>query len=368
MKTICILLNFTKCDSIPCYAKEWIVMLKSNSMDRPDLDQNRICEPDVRAITGVSGFHHLRDAQPSKVLMEGRLFPVQLSNDLLLHLADCHEKETTVSSSEVSPGLSINLVYEADIRFSLGANCYQLKHSTERHSDRLPLLHALVVGRSDLFSRHIEEGHFVKKLNISISFDWLCARFKEGDVIIEALHQSHGISETWPLPPELEATAQRLITMHRDPDVRQRLGIESDVLNIISVVIAHLEEIMRLGHSSGPGNRTQHQLLKLVDSAVDSGADLSELARQSRMSVSTLQNQFKKTFNITVQKYVRKRVLARARWQLISGSVSIGEAAYQAGYNHSSNFITAFRREFGITPAECISKHQNPVGKGAGFA
>jgi AraC-like DNA-binding protein len=340
-------------------------MQKSNSLVREGWPEGQIRESDVRAINGGTGFHHLPETQPAQVLMEGRLFPVQLSNDLFLHLADCYEKETTVSSSEVSPGLSVNLVYEADIRFSLGGESYELRHSVKDAADRQPLMHALVVGRSDMFSRYIEKGHRVKKLNITMSSDWLRARFRGDTAMIEALYQSHGSSKTWALPPALDAVAERLITMKPSPDARQRLTIEADVLSIIAAALTHLEESVKLKQPLISGRRAQYQLLDLVDSAVESGAELSEIARNGRMSVSTLQSQFKKTFNITVQKYIRKRVLERARCKLITGNLSIGEVAYQAGYNHSSNFITAFRREFGITPAECISRHQNTVVKRA---
>ena len=344
---------------IRCYEKEQNVMQESNSSRSSCCARTQIFESHIRALSNKTGFYHLSKPLPERPLMEGRLFPLQLSQDLRLHLVDCYEKETAESSSEVSPGISINLVYEADITFSLGGAKYGLQHSANSASDGLPVLHSLVIGRSDLFSRHIKDGNRVKKLNILISPAWLCARFEKGDAVMMALNKSHGLRDVTGLPPELRAAAQRLINMKSAPDTCERLGIESDVLKIIAASVRRLGALMDPAEVKDADSFPRHYLMKLVDDAVESGASLGEIARAGHMSVSTLQSQFKRTFNITVQKYIRKRVLERARWKLISSNISIGEAAYQAGYNHSSNFITAFRREFGMTPAECVAEHRS---------
>lgn len=44
-----------------------------------------------------------------------------------------------------------------------------------------------------------------------------------------------------------------------------------------------------------------------------------------------------------------------AKEALEQNGISIGEAAYLAGYNHPSNFISAFRKPFGHTPGELLA-------------
>jgi AraC-like DNA-binding protein len=53
----------------------------------------------------------------------------------------------------------------------------------------------------------------------------------------------------------------------------------------------------------------------------------------------------------TVVEFLRLRKLERARHALESGEISIGEAAFLAGYATPANFTTAFRRAFGIPPS-----------------
>lgn len=308
----------------------------------------------VRTIATGSRWQHVTVKEPSVQLMAGRLVAVQLSSELHLHLADCVETQTAVSHAEVVPGISINIVYEANLRFSLGDHQYVLTHSANEQGG--PLLHALVIGQPDMFRRHIEPGNRVRKLNLTISIDWLKARLGAGFNIIERLTRNHAQSRTWPLPQELIEVADSLMSVSDNPGFSEKLVLESEAIKIVSHVLESLHSAYGGYHQ--PDSVGHYSLLALVDGNLERGANLKEIAKEGRMSVSTLQARFKRTFGITVQRYIRKRLLDRARRQMIGGGSSIGEAAYQAGYNHSSNFITAFRKEFGLTPAQCIEQHR----------
>ena len=85
---------------------------------------------------------------------------------------------------------------------------------------------------------------------------------------------------------------------------------------------------------------------------------LEEIANTIGLSISTLQRRFKKDYGTTVVDYIRQKRLEKARTAIAINGLSIGEAAYQAGYNHSSNFITAFKKRFNITPASLLKSHQ----------
>ena len=85
---------------------------------------------------------------------------------------------------------------------------------------------------------------------------------------------------------------------------------------------------------------------------------LNTLAEENNISVSTLQRRFKSYCGITVNEYIRTSRLEQAKKSIITDGKSIGEAAYIAGYNHSSNFVTAFKRHFHTTPKELIKSHK----------
>jgi AraC-like DNA-binding protein len=50
--------------------------------------------------------------------------------------------------------------------------------------------------------------------------------------------------------------------------------------------------------------------------------------------------------------------MQQAKKALVIERLSIGEAAYIAGYNHTSNFIQAFKKTFALTPTEFIKRHR----------
>lgn len=62
---------------------------------------------------------------------------------------------------------------------------------------------------------------------------------------------------------------------------------------------------------------------------------------------------------MTVIDYMRQRSLEGARSAMMQEGLSLGEAAYLAGYKYPSNFVTAFRKQFPITPSELMKSHFN---------
>lgn len=76
---------------------------------------------------------------------------------------------------------------------------------------------------------------------------------------------------------------------------------------------------------------------------------LARLAEHAAMSPSTLLRHFKLAYGLAPIDYLRKRRLALAKELLMRGH-SVQQAAHLSGYRHASNFITAFRKLYGISP------------------
>jgi AraC-like DNA-binding protein len=77
---------------------------------------------------------------------------------------------------------------------------------------------------------------------------------------------------------------------------------------------------------------------------------LASLARQAGMSPSTLCRVFHQARGESVCSYLIGVKLDVARRKLEHGEVTIAQAAHDAGYGSSANFITAFKRRFGVAP------------------
>lgn len=77
------------------------------------------------------------------------------------------------------------------------------------------------------------------------------------------------------------------------------------------------------------------------------------------MSTSKLQRMFKLYYNSTVMNYIRTLRLIAARDAICQRGATIGEAAFMAGYRHSSNFCLAFKKAFGENPGEIHRDNEN---------
>ncbi|MCS4504756.1 hypothetical protein KBTX_03373 [wastewater metagenome] len=77
---------------------------------------------------------------------------------------------------------------------------------------------------------------------------------------------------------------------------------------------------------------------------------LKALAGLACMSPSTLRAKFRRAYGRSVFDYLRERRLEQAHRALRDG-LSVQQAANRAGYRHATNFATAFRQRYGLTPS-----------------
>lgn len=79
--------------------------------------------------------------------------------------------------------------------------------------------------------------------------------------------------------------------------------------------------------------------------------DLEALAREVGLSAKRLNRGFRAFHGSTVFAYLRDMRLDAARQALEAGSpMPLKQLAWELGYGQVSNFVTAFRRRFGVTP------------------
>ena len=78
---------------------------------------------------------------------------------------------------------------------------------------------------------------------------------------------------------------------------------------------------------------------------------LEALAQRAAMSSSGLRAKFRATYGTSVFDYLRQCRLELGRRHLEQG-YSVQQAAHGSGYRYASNFATAFRRYFGVSPRD----------------
>jgi AraC-like DNA-binding protein len=82
---------------------------------------------------------------------------------------------------------------------------------------------------------------------------------------------------------------------------------------------------------------------------------IPQLAKSSAMSVSTFKTNFKLVYGSPVYAYYQAKRLQSARELLISGRYNVKEAGEAVAYDNTSNFITAFKKQFNISPGALLN-------------
>ncbi|MBQ0956594.1 helix-turn-helix transcriptional regulator [Serratia symbiotica] len=136
-----------------------------------------------------------------------------------------------------------------------------------------------------------------------------------------------------------------------------RLQTRSCVLDLLAQVlhaaeqdVPHVDVMMQ--------HRDVTRVLKVRDklvSELDSNHCLGDLARDVGISVSALKSKFQAVMGQSVFAFLRDQRLTRARQGLESEGWTVKQAAYYVGYQHPSNFSTAYRRKFGMSPRDSLS-------------
>ena len=75
------------------------------------------------------------------------------------------------------------------------------------------------------------------------------------------------------------------------------------------------------------------------------------LAESVNLSATRLNFAFRELYNGTVFEVLRNKRLEHSREMIMQGDLAIKEIAWKVGYNHVSNFTTAFTGQYGMSPA-----------------
>lgn len=83
---------------------------------------------------------------------------------------------------------------------------------------------------------------------------------------------------------------------------------------------------------------------------------LEEYARLSNRSLSAFKRDFEKLFHCTPGKWLLEKRLYHARRLMESHYKTVGEAAFESGFQNPSHFSRAFKKQFGKAPAALLHK------------
>ncbi len=100
-------------------------------------------------------------------------------------------------------------------------------------------------------------------------------------------------------------------------------------------------------------NETINQILLYINKNVTCDLSLDDLSERFRISKFYLCKQFKNYTGITVYQYIMKKRLMLSLGMLREGT-PVTVACRECGFNDYSNYLKAFKREFGKNPKDFL--------------
>jgi AraC-like DNA-binding protein len=187
-----------------------------------------------------------------------------------------------------------------------------------------------------------------------------CLIFRFNEAVFDALagsprREGRGYFKRLVLPPLSRADAVRALAQRRLGDRGATLGLEQLGLELAALALEHAGAAGRLPLPlPGSGRRARDAVFGAVAllerASGDAEVRLVDLAQSAELSPFHFLRLFKRELGVTPYRYLVQARLRRALSMLTQTERAITDIAYEVGFGDLSNFINAFRREFGCSP------------------
>lgn len=101
-----------------------------------------------------------------------------------------------------------------------------------------------------------------------------------------------------------------------------------------------------------------HQAIQYIEDHLENQIDLNEIASKAYMSLSSFYRMFFALTGHSVKEYIRKRRIARAASDIVSGQASLITIAFKYGFDSSDTFSRAFKQIVGCSPSSYRKQDQ----------
>lgn len=284
-------------------------------------------------------------------MFDGMVETVELAQGLVLHRVDARDIQGAVIQGVVKPGLRIALVVGGKVEVVIGGR--RLLMGPQAAGGLRGAV--MSVAEPATFLRRSSRGDVERTVSLTMDAGWLQARLGAESAACMAFAQRHLSVRPWNISANAVAVVEEMLRPPALAPSLWRLYQESRALDLAVEALANLA-----GAAPGPAapglrkrdRERMEQLRDLLDSGQADALSLDEIARHVCVSANTLQRHFSAVWGTTVVAYLRESRLARAHQALERDGVSVAYAAWLAGYSNPANFSTAFRRRYGIRPAQ----------------
>ncbi|MEZ8297004.1 helix-turn-helix transcriptional regulator [Vibrio splendidus] len=309
-------------------------------------------------------------------LAEGKFLSYQYNDQIFVHGGRCVELVDSNIVSTAHSAILITILLEGKLTFGYD----DLEFDLDANSG--PQGVVVNLAKPANFRRSLIQGNKINKINILVKPQWVEPRLSDhcssksfldshkafynvkinADIIqLTNALTSQATPTNFQDKLVVETLTQQLLakTLSQMPiQCCQQCTSDNDLTNTdssdqsIALHNANLGENIDKATTSKAFDAKIEDIISYIEINLDQQLSLESIASKFSMSISNLQRRFKQSYNLTINGYIRYRRLDIARQHLERGLVSITEAAYEAGYQHPSNFTSAFKKTFGVPPHE----------------
>jgi AraC-like DNA-binding protein len=284
----------------------------------------------------------------------GRCSWAEIQPGLILHTTDATSLGKYEVSGTYSPGIAFHCFTEGSADAALGGVPMNL--GRQRNAPVKMRMSSIV--RPELFQRRSKPGHYVRKLHLFMTYDWLD---QNGLSLTDHSLASHLKSHEWDVSADELLNIERMVSLAGRGSALGQLEVQSAALGLVCSSFARLKAGQTVDHGlSGTEARKLGRMEQFIHEDQGNFPTLAEIARTGGVSLSSMRRLFRAAHDCTVQEYVRRVRLARARRALERDGVTVAEAAKIAGYRSPENFSAAFRKLNQISPSAVqnrVSQH-----------
>ncbi|MDH5926951.1 AraC family transcriptional regulator [Vibrio lentus] len=312
-------------------------------------------------------------------LAEGKFLSYQYNDQIFVHGGHCIELVDSNIVSTAHSAILITILLEGKLTFGYDDLEFDLDASNG------PQGVVVNLAKPANFRRSLIQNNKMNKINILVKPQWVKPRLSE-HCTSKSFLDSHKAFYDLQINADIIQLTNRLTSQATPTNFQDKLVVETLTQQLLAQTLSQMpiqccqqctSEDSNLGSSNtSPSIISSNSTLKSLDLNesidevtsskgfdakiediishieinLDQPLSLESIASQFSMSISNLQRRFKQSYNLTINGYIRYRRLDIARQHLEHGLVSITEAAYEAGYQHPSNFTSAFKKAFGVPP------------------
>ncbi|SIT07235.1 transcriptional regulator, AraC family [Insolitispirillum peregrinum] len=278
-------------------------------------------------------------ADEAQAMMQGKTVAAPVQPGLTLMLSDITQFHDFSAEAEMASGLLVGVSLA-------GVSDGMVEGIGAVHTPAGEGL-SLNMGRPLLFSGQQRKGLHYTTASVYATADWL----EQHGLLVTADFAGTGrvAARNWVPSAELRHHLSHLVHGAAG-GVFERLTQEALSLELVRQgVTPFLDGDPTVG-SLAPADRARmHRVRDALVAAPGADHRLGDLARDAGVSVTVLKEKYRLAFGETVFETLRAVRLDLGR-RLLEQGMPLAQVAAAVGYAHAANFVTAYRRRFGVSP------------------